>query len=319
MTRGFKIIHPGILTTYQDIGRSGFRKFGIPQSGAIDVQALRTANLLVGNRESQVGLEVTLQGLKMVALRSLLVAVAGADLQFTINSEYYRPWRSFLLEAGDVVHFGRRISGLRAYLAARGGFRAPTYMGSSSVFEIGAMGTPLRKHDILEVDDAPQESLHERSIPEAVLPKISNEVCVRVIMGPQIQYFTSEGLSYFLDSVYRVKSQSDRMAYRLEGPRINHRGRADIISEPVLPGSIQVPSNGQPIILMVDGQVTGGYAKIANVISADMPILAQVIPGNAIRFKEVDLGCAYDALEQIERQLTWLRENMNHLSPDSIP
>lgn len=319
MTRGFKIIYPGILTTYQDIGRSGFRKFGIPQSGAMDALALRTANLLVGNRESQVGLEVTLQGLKMVALRSLLVAVAGADLQFTINSKYYPPWRSFLLKAGDVVHFRKRISGLRAYLTAQGGFRAPTYMGSSSVFEMGAMGTPLRKHDLLEVGDAPQVSLHEKCIPEAVVPKISDQISVRVIMGPQLQYFTSEGLSRFLDSVYRVNSQSDRMAYRLEGPRINHRERADIISEPVLPGSIQVPSNGQPIILMIDGQVTGGYAKIANVISADMPILAQVMPGNSVRFREVDLDCAYDALEQMEGQLTWLRENMNHLSPDSTP
>jgi antagonist of KipI len=217
--RGFKVIHPGMYTTYQDLGRRGFRKYGIPLSGAMDRRALRAANLLVGNAELETGLEVTLQGLEVVALRPLFMAVTGADLQLTINTEHYPPWQSFLLKAGDVVHFKRRALGLRAYLAVQGGFQAPAFMGSCSVFERGSMGTPLRKGEILEVGDAPSESFHEIRIPEEFLPKPSDRISIRVIMGPQIEAFIPKGIETFLRSTYRITPQSDRMAYRLEGPR----------------------------------------------------------------------------------------------------
>ena len=308
--RGFKVIHPGMYTAYQDLGRRGFRKYGIPLSGAMDTGALRAANLLVGNAESEAGLEVTLQGLEMIALRPLLVAVTGADLQFTINAEYQPPWRSFLLKTGDVVHFKRRKSGLRAYLAVRGGFRAPTFMGSCSVFERGSMGTPLRKDEILEIGDAPSGSIHEMHIPEGLLSRPSAGIAFRVIMGPQIEAFTHKGIETFLHSTYRITPQSDRMAYRLEGPPISHRGRADIISEPVVPGSIQVPSDGRPIILAADAQVTGGYAKIATAISADLDLLAQALPGDTIRFEETDQAGAHQARLERRELLDWIRENV---------
>lgn len=307
--RGFKVIHPGMYTTYQDLGRRGFRKYGIPLSGAMDKRALKAANLLVGNAEHEPGLEVTLQGLEMVALEPLLVAVTGADLQFSINSEYYPPWRSFPLTGGDVVHFKRRKCGLRAYLAVRGGFQALTFMGSSSVFERGSMGTPLRKDEILEVGDAPSVSLHEMRIPEGLLPEPSNRISIRVIVGPQIEAFTPQGVENFQSSTYRITPQSDRMAYRLDGPLISHRGRADIISDPVVPGSIQVPSDGRPIILMVDAQVTGGYAKIATAISADLGLLAQALPGDTIRFEETDQAGAHQARLERRELLDWIREN----------
>jgi antagonist of KipI len=307
--RGFKVIHPGMYTTYQDLGRRGFRKYGIPLSGAMDILAFRAANLLVGNAESEAGLEVTLQGLEMVVLEPLLVAVTGADLQFSINSEYYPPWRSFPLTGGDVVHFKRRKSGLRAYFAVRGGFQAPTFMGSCSVFERGSMGTPLREDDTLEVGDTPRGSFHEIRIPETFLPKPSDRISIRVIMGPQTEAFTPQGVETFLHSAYRVTPQSDRMAYRLDGPRISHRARADIISEPVVPGSIQVPSDGQPIILTADAQVTGGYAKIATAISADLDLLGQALPGDTIRFEETDQAGAHRARQEQRELLDWIREN----------
>jgi antagonist of KipI len=307
--RGFKVIHPGIYTTYQDLGRRGLRKLGIPISGAMDRSALRAANLLVGNAESQPGVEVTLQALEMVALKPLIVAVTGADLQFSINSDYHPPWRSFLLRAGDVVHFRRRKSGLRAYLAVRGGFRAPTFMGSCSVFEKGSMGSPLRKDEILEVGDAPSGPFHEIRIPEEFLPNPSDRTSIRVIMGPQTEAFTSQGVKTFLQSTYRITPQSDRIAYRLDGPRINHRGRADIISEPVVPGSIQVPNDGRPIILTVDAHVTGGYAKIATAISADLDLLAQALPGDTIRFEETDQAVARQARTERRKLFDWIREN----------
>jgi antagonist of KipI len=307
--RGFKVIHPGMYTTYQDLGRRRFRKYGIPLSGAMDTLAFRAANLLVGNAESEAGLEVTLQGLEMVVLEPLLVAVTGADLQFSINSEYYSPWRSFPLTGGDVVHFKRRKSGLRAYFAVRGGFQAPTFMGSCSVFERGSMGTPLREDDTLEVGDTPRGSFHEIRIPETFLPKPSDRISIRVIMGPQTEAFTPQGVETFLHSAYRVTPQSDRMAYRLDGPRISHRARADIISEPVVPGSIQVPSDGQPIILTADAQVTGGYAKIATAISADLDLLGQALPGDTIRFEETDQAGAHRARQEQRELLDWIREN----------
>lgn len=298
-----------MYTTFQDLGRRGFRKYGIPLSGAMDTAALKVANLLVGNQESKPGLEITLQGLEMVSLEPLFIAVTGADLQFTINSEYHPPWRSFLLRAGDVVHFKRRKSGLRAYLAVRGGFRASTFLGSCSVFERGSMGTPLRKDEILEVGDAPSGPFHEMRIPEEFLPKPSDRISIRVIMGPQTEAFTPQGVKTFLQSAYRVTPQSDRMAYRLDGPRINHRGRADIISEPVVPGSIQVPNDGRPIILTADAQVTGGYAKIATAISPDLDLLAQAVPGDTIRFEETDQAGARQARTERRELLDWIRKN----------
>jgi len=308
--RGFKVIHPGMYTTYQDLGRRGFRKYGIPLSGAMDKAALKASNLLVGNPESKAGLEITLQGLKMVALEPLVIAVTGADLQFTINSEYHPPWRSFLLKAGDVVQFRGRKSGLRSYLAVRGGFRAPTFMGSCSVFERCSMGAPLRADNVLEVGDTVTESLGEVCIPEKYIPKSSHQISIRVIMGPQVEAFTPQGIETFLQSTYRVTPQSDRIGYRLDGPRIGHRGRADIISEPVVPGSIQVPNDGQPIALMVDAQVTGGYAKIATAISPDLDLLAQAVPGDTVQFEETDQDGARRARLEQRKLLDWIRNTI---------
>ena len=311
MTKGFRIIHPGVLTTYQDLGRHGFRRFGIPLSGAMDALALRAANLLVGNQETEVGLEVTLMGLKMAALSPMLIAATGGDLNLAINSEYQPPWKNHRLKPGDILHFRRRKSGLRAYLAVRGGFKAPAFMGSASVFQRGLMGNPLCEGEPLEIGAAEQRSIAEFEIPQDHLPNLPHQNILRVIMGPQEERFTEEGILRFLNGSYRIKSQSDRMAYRLEGPKISHRGKADIISEPLMPGAIQVPNDGAPIILMVDGQVTGGYAKIANVIRADIPALAQKIPGEEIQFEVVDLDRAYEALEQQEQFLLRLGNSLS--------
>jgi len=309
--KAFKVFSPGVLTTYQDLGRRGYRQFGIPISGAMDTFALRAANLMVGNRESETGLEVTLMGLKMVSLRPALIAVTGADLNFTINSEYHPPWKRFSLKAGDVIHFQNRRSGLRAYLAVHGGFLTQSFMGSGSVFQRGLMGTPLKKDELLEVDRSEEENYPgSPEFQHEPFAYVAGQSQIRVILGPQAERFTEEGLAAFLSSPYKIKSQSDRMAYRLEGTRITHRGKADIISEPLLPGAIQVPNDGNPIILMADGQTTGGYAKIANVISADLPVLAQRIPGEALRFGPVDLDAAYNAMEERNRLLLHLKEDL---------
>ena len=306
----FRVIHPGMLSTYQDLGRRGFRQFGIPLSGAMDATALRLANLLAGNEESEVGLEVTLMGLKMTALSPLFIAVTGADLGFTIDSEDRPPWGNCLLKAGDVIHFRGRRYGLRAYLAVKGGFKAPVFMGSGSVFQRGLMGTPLVRDEILETKETNQVFPPTTRIPGEYLARMIEDRPIRVVMGPQEERFTGGGINRFLHSPYRIRSQSDRMAYRLEGPKITHHGRADIISEPLTPGAIQVPNDGCPIILMADSQTTGGYAKIASVISADLSVLAQKAPGDSLRFEAVDLDTAYEALEKREQLLLRIREKL---------
>lgn len=307
----FKVITPGLLTTFQDLGRRGFGRYGVPISGAMDPFALRAANLLAGNAETAVGLEVTIQGLEMIALAPVIVAVTGADLQFSINSKYQTPWRNFKICQGDVLSFNKRLSGVRAYLAVQGGFRAPTYLGSASVFVIGGMGSPLKTGDILSIGASSCGLLPEIRLPDLYLPTSASKKFIRVIAGPQPMYFTLKGLGSFLNSSFRVKSQSNRMAYLLEGEKIHPVGMDNILSQPVTVGSIQVTGKGDLIVLMVDGQVTGGYAKIANVISEDIPLLSQTLPGEFVRFVESDLENARLALAQKEHLLVEIKKRIN--------
>ena len=173
------------------------------------------------------------------------------------------------------------------------------------------MGSPLREGDRLEVKTAEEKTVPEFQIPLEQLLTPPDPSLFRVLLGPQEDRFSEEGTSHFLNGVYRIKAQSDRMAYRLEGPKITPRKKADIISEPLMPGAVQVPNDGSPIILMVDGQTTGGYAKVANVISADISRLGQKAPGEQVRFEAVDLEKAYEALEQQERFLLWLKRTLS--------
>ena len=183
-------------------------------------------------------------GLKLVALAPLFIAVTDGDLGFTINSEYHLPWKSLSLRPGDIIHFSKRRKGLRAYLAVQGGFESPTFLGSGSVFQRGLMGSPLKKGELVQIGEGRLPSPPEMTVPKKYLREWTEPLCLRVILGPQSDRFTEDGFHQFLNASYKIKSQSDRMAYRLDGPRIGHWGKADIISEPMVPGSIQVPNDG---------------------------------------------------------------------------
>ncbi len=187
---------------------------------------------------------------------------------------------------------------MRAYLAMRGGFSGEKFLNSRSVFVRGLMGTPLQIHDILEIDQDPDPTFHSRKLPREAIPNFSQKKPLRVILGPQEDRFTSRGIDTFLSSKYRVNPQADRMGYRLEGPKIEHVKGADIISECIARGAIQIPGDGLPIILLWDGQVSGGYTKIANVISVDLDILAQTMPGEPLRFQAVTVEEAHRALQE---------------------
>jgi antagonist of KipI len=303
--RAFEVFHPGIFTSIQDLGRPQYLKYGIPASGAADRFSAGVANLLVGNLPGAALLEVTLFQFELLALNDLIMAVTGGNLSPHVNEKPWPMWQSVALREGDRVSFRERKEGLRAYLAIRGGFSGREFLGSRSVFVRGLMGNAVQKGEILETANPVTKPIPPRKISPEMIPIFSNKNNLRVVLGPQDDRFTKKGIETFLSSDYRVSSQSDRMGYRLEGPTIEHRSGADIISEPIARGAIQVPGDGLPIILLWDAQVSGGYTKIANVISADLDRLAQIMPGEGLRFQAVTLEEAHQALR--EERVRWER------------
>jgi len=301
--KAFQVLHPGILTTIQDFGRKGFMKYGTPASGVADRFSAETANLLVGNDPGAALLEITLFRLELLALTDLTIAVTGGNLTPTINQDPLPRWRSVTVRTGDRLAYRGRKIGFRAYLAVQGGFSGERYLNSRSVFVRGLMGQPLQAKAILEIERNGDPDLRQRVLPPEMVPDYSQREPLRVILGPQDDRFTPRGIETFLTSEYKVTAQSDRMGYRLEGPKIEHVKGADIISEGIARGAIQVPGDGLPIILLWDAQVSGGYTKIANVITPDQDSLAQTMPGETLRFQEVSLEEAHQALRRERKKM----------------
>lgn len=311
--RAFEVIHPGVYTTLQDSGRVGYMKYGIPASGAADGFSARVANLLAGNPPEATVLETTLFRLELLALEDLVIAVTGGDLSPRVNQEPLPMWQGVEVKNGDRISFGGRKRGFRAFLAVRGGFAGPRFLGSGSVFARGLMGSPLRAGEILETGKGAVQTPFLISLPAGFIPDFSRRSPLRVILGPQQDRFSQQGVETFLSSEYKVSPQSDRMGYRLEGPKIEHTQGADIISEGIARGAVQVPGDGLPIIMLWDAQVSGGYTKIVNVISADLDGLAQVMPGEKLRFSAVTLEEAHRALREERERLATVRRLMEDL------
>ena len=312
----FEVLEPGILTTVQDLGRFGFSRVGVPPSGALDAFSLRTGNLLVGNEEGEAGLETTIMGLKLKALKETVISMTGGDLLPALNGEPLRMWRSHLLIEGDILAFKGVRQGCRAYVCLRGGVAVPPVMGSKSTFLSGKFGglegRPLKKGDILYAADLadPWERIGA-SFPSDWIPVFGKGMTVRVVPGPQDHHFTVPGLQTFESSFYQVTARSDRMGIRLEGAKIERRSDAEesIISESLIPGSIQVPGDGKPMIILNE-LVTGGYTKIATVISTDLPNVAQLKPGDRIRFEPVSLEAAHRLLREQEERIRRFRDSL---------
>ena len=313
-TAVFDVLEPGILTTLQDLGRYGFSQFGVPPSGALDTFSFRAGNLLVGNREEEAGLEVTLMGLKLMTLKEVVIAITGGDLTPTLNGEPLAMWRTHLLVEGDVIHFKKVQAGCRAYLAVAGGFVVPRMMQSSSTYLSGKFGglegRKLRRGDILYSLDL-SSSLNKLGLHFPIdWISFPEKVCsLRVIPGPQDHHFTEEGFQTFCSSLYHVTPQCDRMGVRLEGPKIARRPDVEesIISEGLVAGAIQVPGDGKPIIILTE-LVTGGYTKIATIISTDLPRVAQLKPGDQVRFMSISLEEAHNLLREQEERLERFRK-----------
>jgi len=308
------ILDGGLMTTIQDKGRTGFQQYGMPVSGAMDDFSMRVGNLLVGNEPYEAVLETTIIGPTVQFNVNAVIAITGANMNPQINSMPVPMWRSILVNTGDMLTFGGLISGCRSYITLAGGISIESVMGSKSTYVRGAIGglngKKLQIGDELNLGlkNKDLDPLLSKRIPRKFLPIYVNACEIRVVLGPQDDCFTQEAIRTFFESEYDVTNEADRMGYRLAGSKIEHTQSADIISDGITLGSIQVPGHGMPIIMMADRQTTGGYTKIATVISSDIAILAQLKPGDKVRFKQVSIEKSHeiynqynDKIEEIQR------------------
>lgn len=319
------IIKPGMLTSVQDHGRYGYQHLGVPVSGAIDTKSHRLANFLVGNEEDHASLEITMVGPSILFNSNACIVITGANLSPSINNEPIANNRPLIVSAGDILSFGQRKSGLRAYLGIYGGFKLEKLMGSFSTYIRGGFGglngRALKKDDILHLN-TPLYTKNLSKLKQDIaqiqiyLPAILNfkpKFDVRAIAGPNADSLTQESLDHFYSASYTVDAQSDRMGCRLNGPNLELNNTDQLLSEPTSFGTIQVPPDGQPIILMSDRQTTGGYAKIANVCSVDLPVVAQAMPGEKLNFSQIDLAQAQQLDNQRRESLGRLFQSMGTL------
>ncbi|KQL54289.1 KipI antagonist [Heyndrickxia shackletonii] len=310
-------MNPGVFTTVQDLGRSGYQKYGLAVSGSADHYSHRMANILVGNPESSAVLEVTLMGLKLKSLKPTVIAVTGGDLTFTINGYPAPMWSSVKINEGDIIHFSGCRSGCRAYISILGGITVPKVLGSRSTDTVGRIGgiegRALKKGDIIPFNEQSLVRFQgvRRRLPKDLIPTYTNTFHLRVVLGPQEEAFTEKAIKTFFSSIYKATKDVNRMGCRLEGPIIEHKTGADIMSEGIFFGAIQVPKNGQPIIFSVGRQSIGGYTKIGGVITADLPKLAQVKPGDSITFEKITIEEAHALLKEKEQAFSILKTYSN--------
>lgn len=284
------VIKPGMLTTVQDQGRIGYRGYGMPVSGVMDRYAASMANILAGNQPEAAVLEMTMLGGTFRFDKDSYVAVCGADMQVKLNGQPVKNWSGFPVPANSELVFGYAMSGCRGYLAVCGGIDVPEVMGSRSTYTRAALGgfegRALKAGDVINAGNTDAKSYVSRELPDLYIPEYTNDISLRVILGPQADLFTKNGVQTLLSSSFVVSARNDRMGILLEGNKIEHVNGPDIISDALCAGAIQVPGDGQPIIMMADCQTTGGYAKIGFVISSDLSKLAQAKAGDTVTFVE---------------------------------
>jgi antagonist of KipI len=322
------VLAPGQFTTVQDLGRPGWQRHGVTPGGAVDAWALRLANLLVGNAEGAAGLELTLAGPTLRFLAEALVALTGADFQVTINGRRVPAWRPVRLAAGTDLVLGAARTGCRAYLAIAGGIAVPRVLGGRGTHLAagfgGLGGRALRAGDILK--NGPPSAWARRlagalagpdsfatarwEITAEARPPGASSPIVRVIRGPQWEWFSADGRERFLRERFTVTARSDRMGLRLAGPALADGGLPEMVSEGVATGTVQVPPDGQPIVLLADRQTIGGYPKIANVATVDLPLLAQARPGDTVGFREVSIAEAQELCLAAERQIATVKQGI---------
>lgn len=327
-----EVLAGGLQTTVQDLGRPGFLRTGLPPSGAFDTFALRAGNLLVGNRvggpylisrdQADAGLEILLGGFRCRALADHVIAVTGGDLAATVNGQPIPMWQAVLLRAGDELAFGMSRLGARAYLAVAGGIDLPLYLGSRATnvrAGVGGLeGRALKPGDRLPVGrpSADPAALVGRAWRPELRPRLGQPWTLRVVLGPQDDLFLPESVDLFLSADWKLSATSDRMGCRFIGPRLGFKPRPDylveqagadpsnIVDDATPVGGIQVPSGVEPIVMGPDVPSIGGYAKIGAVILSDLPVLAQVRPGETVHFRAISVDEGAEVMRQQEALLT---------------
>lgn len=312
---GIRVLKGGMLTTVQDLGRTGYQSQGFSVAGVMDVRSFRIANLLLDNPENEPVLEFTLIGPTLEFTSATIIAITGGDFQPTVNGEPVPMYTALYMNKGDILKFQSARTGSRGYIAFSSYLEVPVVMGSRCTnlkSKIGGFkGRKLMEGDYLNF------RIKRRYLPYFLSRKLElddvnefekDETVLRVVMGPQDDRFSKQGIETFLNSEYIVTSDFDRMGCRLEGPYIAPKDSSDIISDGIAFGSIQVPSHGKPIILLADRQTTGGYAKIATVASVDIPKLVQRKTDHKIRFKPISVQEAQELYKQELKELDKMRK-----------
>jgi antagonist of KipI len=311
------VFRAGFLTSVQDLGRTGYRQFGVSLAGALDVFAFRVANLIVGNAESAAGLEITFGGLQLQFADERIVAWCGGDFDVQIGSRSLPAGHAARLQAREELKFGRPQTGCRSWLAISGGVDVPIVLGSRSLdlrTDFGGFrGRALRDGDVLQLGARPgspipaTERISSWSASKPWAQTAVSTPVLRFVRGAAWDLFNDVTIQRFTSEAFAVSPDSDRMGVRLDGPELRRENDADLISEAVAPGTIQVPSSGKPILLLGDCQTVGGYPKIAHVITVDLGIASQLRAGDHVRFSEVSLADAHRLLLERESELKRFR------------
>jgi biotin-dependent carboxylase-like uncharacterized protein len=324
MSAALNVLAPGLMTTLQDRGRPGYQRLGIPVSGALDVVSLCAANLLVGNALDVGALEIAYQGPTLaVQADSVRIAYVGGSAPVDVlagtdeaRARRVPPLHSVRLSRGQIVRIGALSDAAVGYLAVEGGFDVAPALGSQSTFARAGLGgfggRALRTGDALPLRWPEVEEREERRLPSLDLAQPQR---YRVVLGPQDDYFSERGRRTFLESVYTVSPASDRMGMRFDGPQLEHARGYNIVSDGIAPGSIQVPGNGLPIVLLADRQTTGGYPKIATVVSADMPALGRLMPGAKVAFEAIDVTAAEVLHRKLRSKIDVLSQRIVSVRP----
>lgn len=323
-----RVERPGMLTSIQDLGRYGYQKYGVVVSGAMDSISMRIANLLVGNKENEAVVEMTLIGASFYTEEDLIIAVTGGDLAPVVEEKPLPLWRPVFVRKGSLLRFRASRSGCRTYIAVAGGFDVKEVLGSKSTYlrgELGGLKRALITGDTLNcrIPGISDQRFQQLKSSADALPFVAanwlvnpepfvnlKETVIRVIRGGEFDSFTETSRERFFKEDYRITPNSDRMGYRIKGTSLQMEESVELLSEPVTNGTIQVPKDGNPIILLADRQTTGGYPKIAQVATVDIPLLAQKKPGEKIRFKEISLEEAEQLYLRQELQLEKLKAGL---------
>ena len=308
-----RVIRPGLLTTVQDLGRWGKQRYGVVVGGAMDSFALRMANLLVGNEEGAAAMEMTLLGPTLRFEQDALIALCGGEFHAQLDDKRLPAWRPVFVPKGISLNVGSAVSGARGYLAIAGGIDVPLVLGSLATYLHGKFGgykgRALQEGDLLSIAKptlavSPQNCNWRIG---SLIPTYDDSPILRVILGSEFDWLTATSQDQLFAAEFEVTPHSDRMGYRLSGPRLELTSSRELISEAVCPGTIQVPADGQPILLMADCATTGGYPKAACVASVDLSLAAQLRPGSKLRFAAISLEEAQSLLRQREDDIDRLK------------